>query len=125
MTGAVRGRQCFNKSIPGDLVICHPEAISRRTWIDGGGHPVKLRLKRVRLTWSAWRRFGLVLPSVFEALWSGPMNGPRVVRVMKWLAPGVILLQAGGCTLSALNELVQTVFLGITAAGSIAILQNI
>ena len=53
------------------------------------------------------------------------MSGPRVVRLMKWLAPGVILLQAGGCTFTAINDLAQTVFLGITAAGSIAILQNI
>lgn len=53
------------------------------------------------------------------------MERHRLVRVMKLLAPGMILLQAGGCNLAALNEFAQTVFLGITAAGSIAILQNI
>ncbi len=53
------------------------------------------------------------------------MKGPRFFRALKWLTPGVILLQAGGCDLAALNELLQTVFLGITAAGSVAILQNI
>ncbi len=53
------------------------------------------------------------------------MTGPRIGRAMKWLAPGVILLQADGCSLTSLNELLQTVFLGITAAGSFAILQNI
>ncbi len=53
------------------------------------------------------------------------MNGPRVLRLMKWLAPGAILLQAGGCNLAAINEFVQTVLLGVTAAGSLAILQNI
>lgn len=53
------------------------------------------------------------------------MEGHRLVRVMKLLAPGMILLQAGGCDLTAINEFLQTVFLAVTAAGSIAILQNI
>ena len=44
---------------------------------------------------------------------------------MKALAAGVILLQAGGCNWLAFNEFVQTVLLGITAAGSVAIIQNI
>lgn len=44
---------------------------------------------------------------------------------MKWLTPGVILLQAGGCALAGLNEFLQTILLGVTAAGSLAILQNI
>ncbi len=52
------------------------------------------------------------------------MTGPRMMRLMKWLAPGVMLLQIGGCTLTY-NEIFQTVLLGITAAGSIAIIQNI
>lgn len=49
----------------------------------------------------------------------------RVLMKMRWLASGALLLQAGGCDFMALNEFAQTVFLGITAAGSIAILQNI
>ena len=56
------------------------------------------------------------------------MNDSRLTRVMKkvrWLASGAVLLQAGGCDLTTINEIAQTVFLGITAAGSIAILQNI
>lgn len=53
------------------------------------------------------------------------MKKPRIMRLMQWLAPGAILLQAGGCDVAAINELLQTVFLGITAAGSIAILQNV
>ncbi len=60
---------------------------------------------------------------------SGSMRKPLMVtlliRASKMLVPGAILLQAGGCSLAALNELLQTVLLGITAAGSIAILQNI
>ena len=53
------------------------------------------------------------------------MKGSHLFRVVKWLAPGVILLQAAGCDFTAFNELAQTVLLGVTAAGSIAILQNI
>ena len=53
------------------------------------------------------------------------MTGPRMMRVMKLLAAGAILLQAGGCNLLVLNEYVQTILLGITAAGGIAIMKNI
>ncbi len=53
------------------------------------------------------------------------MKGSYLFRAVKWLAPGVILLQAAGCDWAVWNEMVQTVLLGVTAAGSIAILQNI
>ncbi len=53
------------------------------------------------------------------------MKKPSTQRLLKLLVPGMVLLQVAGCDLVALNEIVQTVFLGITAAGSIAILQNI
>lgn len=56
------------------------------------------------------------------------MNDSRFARMMKkvrWLASGAVLLQAGGCDFTTINEIAQTVFLGITAAGSLAILQNI
>ena len=53
------------------------------------------------------------------------MNKPRIMRVVRALAAGVILLQAGGCDLLTINEYVQTILLGITAAGGFAILQNI
>lgn len=53
------------------------------------------------------------------------MKTDRLLRAMKVLAPGMLLLQIGGCDPVAFNEFVQTVLLGITAAGSIAILQNI
>ena len=53
------------------------------------------------------------------------MKGSHLVRMVKWLAPGMILLQAASCDFTSFNELAQTVLLGITAAGSIAILQNI
>jgi hypothetical protein len=44
---------------------------------------------------------------------------------MSVLMAGAMLLQVGGCTFTEVNELLQTVLLGITAAGSIAILRNI
>ena len=53
------------------------------------------------------------------------MSKPRIMRVVKALASGAFLLQAGGCDLGAFNEFLQTVFLGVTAAGAVAILQNI
>jgi len=53
------------------------------------------------------------------------MKKPRIIRVVKALATGAFLLQAGGCTQAEFNEFLQTVFLGITAAGSIAIIENI
>jgi len=51
------------------------------------------------------------------------MKRVQLIRAFKLLAPGLILLQAAGCV--AFNDFLQTVFLGITAAGSIAIIQNI
>ena len=51
------------------------------------------------------------------------MRGRRVTRALQLLATGAIMLQTGGCL--AFNEFVQTVLLGITAAGSVAILRNI
>lgn len=53
------------------------------------------------------------------------MNSLRNQRFLRLLVPTAVLLQMGGCTLTEVNELIQTIFLGITAAGAIAILQNI
>ena len=53
------------------------------------------------------------------------MNRYRLIRVAKLVASGVILLQAAGCGFTAFNEFVQTMLLGVTAAGAVAILQNI
>lgn len=49
----------------------------------------------------------------------------KIVRSLQLLAAGAITLQATGCTPQEFNEFLQTVFLGITAAGSYAILQNL
>jgi len=53
------------------------------------------------------------------------MMRSRVFRTIKAVAGGAILLQAGGCDLTGVFDFAQTVFLGITAAGSIAIIQNL
>jgi hypothetical protein len=53
------------------------------------------------------------------------MRSAKIVRRVQLVATGWVLLQAGGCSTAQMIELIQTVFLGITAAGSIAILQNI
>lgn len=46
-------------------------------------------------------------------------------RAATMLAAGAVLLQTGGCMAPGLLDLVQTVFLGVTAAGSLAILNNL
>jgi len=48
-----------------------------------------------------------------------------MVRAFQFVTSGWILLQLTGCTTIEALELTQTVFLGITAAGAIAIIQNI
>ena len=53
------------------------------------------------------------------------MSKPRIMRIMRALAVGAILLQAGGCDPLVFNAYLQTILLGITAAGGIAIIQNI
>ena len=53
------------------------------------------------------------------------MRRSRTLRTLQFVASGWILLQAGGCTTAEFFEFLQTVFLGITAAGAIAIIQNI
>lgn len=49
----------------------------------------------------------------------------RRLRWARLVAAGAFLSQIGACTFSEINELVQTVLLGITAAGGVAIIQNI
>jgi hypothetical protein len=47
------------------------------------------------------------------------------MRVLRLLASGAIMLQIAGCSTAQFFEFAQTVFLGITAAGAVAILQNV
>lgn len=49
----------------------------------------------------------------------------QTLRNFSMLAVGSVLLQTGGCNFLAINEVIQTILLGITAAGGYAILRNI
>jgi len=55
------------------------------------------------------------------------MRGKRIARVLKLLASGALLLQASTCNFdfTAANTAAQTVLLGVTAAGAVAIIENI
>lgn len=53
------------------------------------------------------------------------MRGKRMIRALQFVASGWILLQTSGCTTTEFLEFIQTVFLGVTAAGAVAIIQNI
>ncbi|MCH7701887.1 MAG: hypothetical protein IID37_09380 [Planctomycetes bacterium] len=55
------------------------------------------------------------------------MKSTRMLRWSTMLVSGAVMLQLGGCSvdLSGVFDFLQTAFLGITAAGAIAILQNI
>jgi hypothetical protein len=41
------------------------------------------------------------------------------------LALGAVLLQADGCSPLVFNQYLQTLLLGVTAAGAVAILRNV
>jgi len=53
------------------------------------------------------------------------MKKPCIKRALKSLMAGAFLMQASGCTQAEFNEFLQTVFLGITAAGAIVIIENV
>lgn len=53
------------------------------------------------------------------------MNVARLMRWAKFFASGTVIYQIVGCTAPSVLDIVQTVFLGITAAGGYAILQNL
>lgn len=53
------------------------------------------------------------------------MNVASLIRWAKVFGSGAVVYQVAGCTAPSFLDIVQTVFLGITAAGGYAILQNI
>ena len=53
------------------------------------------------------------------------MTRPPVKRVMKLLLTGAIMLQTSGCTSEEFVVFLQTVFLGVTAAGAVVIIENV
>ena len=53
------------------------------------------------------------------------MRFSRLLRLATALTSGAVMLQFGGCSSSNTFDFIQTILLGITSAGSIAILQNV
>lgn len=56
------------------------------------------------------------------------MKTARLMRFFMLVGAGAMMMQGAACTtdpLTTFNDFAQTILLGITAAGSIAILQNI
>ena len=49
----------------------------------------------------------------------------RGYQTAKFLLTGVILLQTTGCDIGAVNSFIQTILLGITAAGAVVLIDNI
>lgn len=49
----------------------------------------------------------------------------RMDRAIKLIATGAVLLQSTGCGFQDFFQLVDTVLLGVTAAGAVAIISNI
>jgi hypothetical protein len=56
---------------------------------------------------------------------SKKMRSARLMRLAAMLATGAILLQFGGCTTTNAFDFIQTVLLGITAAGAVVIIQEV
>jgi hypothetical protein len=54
-----------------------------------------------------------------------PMKVSRILKVAKLAVSGSILLQVAGCDIFSILDFVQTGLLAVTAAGAVAILQNI
>ncbi len=46
-------------------------------------------------------------------------------NLTKMLITGTILMQTGGCDLGMINSIIQTIFLGITAAGSVVLIREL
>lgn len=53
------------------------------------------------------------------------MRFSRLLRLATMATSGAVMLQFVGCAPSDAFDLIQTVLLGVTAAGSVAILQNV
>jgi len=53
------------------------------------------------------------------------MRFSRLLRLATMVTSGAAMLQIGGCAPSDAFDFIQTILLGVTAAGSVAILQNV
>ncbi|MCP4250933.1 MAG: hypothetical protein GY778_28180 [bacterium] len=53
------------------------------------------------------------------------MRFPRLWRSLTLFTSSAVLLQFTGCNTTDFFDFLQTILLGVTAAGSVAILQNV
>jgi len=53
------------------------------------------------------------------------MRFGRLVRWTKAVACGAVMLQFAGCTFQTFNEVLQTLLLGVSATGAIAIIREL
>ena len=53
------------------------------------------------------------------------MRSLRWQRALFVLGSGALLLQATSCSFTDVNEFLQTMLLGVTAAGAVAVIRNI
>ncbi|MFQ5489851.1 MAG: hypothetical protein ACE5GE_03935 [Phycisphaerae bacterium] len=49
----------------------------------------------------------------------------RLFQFAAMMASGAMLLQLGGCSSTDAFEFIQTILLGVTAAGAVVIIQNV
>lgn len=97
-----------------------------REFIQLTGQPVRLHSQREmragqRSLATTHDDVSLVYPSGADSM----LNKLLDSRWLSMLVVGGVLMQVGGCTFTEVNELLQTVFLGVTAAGGYIILRNI
>ncbi len=57
--------------------------------------------------------------------WISAMRFARLTRMLALVATGGVLLQLGGCTTAGVFDFVQTVLLGVTAAGAVVIMREV
>lgn len=53
------------------------------------------------------------------------MRSFRLMRNASLVACGAFLMQAGGCTFQVYTEVLQTLLLGLSAAGAVEIIRNL
>ena len=53
------------------------------------------------------------------------MRLARLIRPLAMLAGGAALLQLGSCTSTDVFDIVQTILLGVTAAGAVVIMREV
>jgi len=49
----------------------------------------------------------------------------RILRALTMLTTGAVMVQFTGCDATGFFDVIQTILLGVTAAGSVAILRNV